>query len=1126
MNRGRSHRIVARLNRYARAYLESYRSKPRGGRSRDGSPRRTVDESSTNPRRVGSPQRAVDDSSISSGSAAALALVALVVGSALAPFLAPVAAAQPDKMPAGFVAIPDQNIKQGTPVSEEFRFRASNLTDADVLASGHASTTEFVLTTPADARSELGPDSTVSGLGNLAIVVRDESAHAGRTIAIRASEVRDALGFLPQNIHGQHEDGSSWSEPVTTESGYITVEIPHFSSNVITFTGEVEIDATPATDGASYQYDVSRADSVSNFSLAVTGRLASEWDNESAAGVRNGDTLAVSTAGESLGGPGGTPSVAFTGRTASAFGGTSPSQEWTKGAGDYVHGVEVGPDSGVYYSSSGEIGRYTESGSLDWSHSLGGTSQEVAVNDDGTVYATVGTTVYAYSQSGSQKWTYSASDSQYGIAVGPDGYVYSGGASGTVHKLDPETGSEQWTNNLGAGAIYAIGANDVTSAVFVGHDGSQGNVTRVNTAGNIDWQNIGVDGGGITGIDINDDGKLIAGYVYQLHELEPSTGTQEWSGGIAGEDVHVDPTGNIYGAAMDHGLVKHDPSGNKIWNQSLDDQSHVTVGLGPTGRVAVGEYKSFGYWSQPAETTDPGLDVDSDGTPEAVVSGTLSSGETVTRDLSELSASTSSVTVVSAGGTAVDVELKFKEKVSTPSGGVEVNGNWTNFTALNDGETRSLFNSTDWIRTGINRVNVSLDTDAIGADAPAPVVGLAYSHTSRDDVSVSYRGETWSERYEVSRTWGSANQNATLRIPFAGNVVRNRALTVYRNGTETPPTWSRYRNTTLEVGLGDLKPGTTTRIVANGSKVVVENGAIRVTDPTTAGNALNTSFEVISKSEGFRIDVSGTESADWVHYLANASWQNANASTRIANGGSDQYLRLPNAPEGGTARARTLALSADPQNDVEVEVEDPTDPRFRIAPGEVAGDSLDLAYYDTESGVTYELVSETYDRIESSDTADSPARFSLDSDAANLLSISVADSGGTVSPSSGGGGGVPPLKAARDVASDPLANPLLVLGAGAVVILGVGLLARRRGVPVWASGGVLGLVFIVALESLAPRVLSGAVAQVVAAVGSGVGRVSSALALGGGVVAIWGVFRLVKKFTSPDRTILRIRGEK
>lgn len=65
----------------------------------------------------------------------------------------------------------------------------------------------------------------------------------------------------------------------------------------VTWNGSIQIDATPAADGSSFTYDVTDVDSVSNFTVNVTGHTASEWDNESAGRVLTSSSQSINVGG-------------------------------------------------------------------------------------------------------------------------------------------------------------------------------------------------------------------------------------------------------------------------------------------------------------------------------------------------------------------------------------------------------------------------------------------------------------------------------------------------------------------------------------------------------------------------------------------------------------------------------------------------------------------------------------------------------------------------------------------------------------------------------------------------------------------------------------------------------------
>jgi len=228
----------------------------------------------------------------------------LLVASLAGPFVATAAA-----VPSGMVTIPDANVSEDVPVGSDAPINASRL-EGNVMASEHAETLRVVVTTPNRASDYLDNGSVAGSSGSLTLVLKDDTHSEGRRVAIGAEAVRDALGYTPERVYGTHEDGSKWSRPVEYEAGMLVFEVPHFSSNSITFSGEVSINGT-YPDGSTVSYEVSSLDSVSNLSVNVTGSTASEWDNETASGLSPSGSTAISLAGdlEPVGPNGGEPEL-------------------------------------------------------------------------------------------------------------------------------------------------------------------------------------------------------------------------------------------------------------------------------------------------------------------------------------------------------------------------------------------------------------------------------------------------------------------------------------------------------------------------------------------------------------------------------------------------------------------------------------------------------------------------------------------------------------------------------------------------------------------------------------------------------------------------------------------------
>ncbi|GAB3321448.1 hypothetical protein [Haloplanus salinarum] len=224
------------------------------------------------------------------GERAVNVLVAVLLVASLAGPFVTVAAA----VPSGMVTVPDANVSEDVPVGSNPPINASHL-EGNVMASEHAETLRVIVTTPDRASDYLENGSVAGSSGSLTLVLKDDTHSQGRRVAIGAEAVKDALGYTPERVYGTHEDGSKWSRPVEYDAGMLVFEVPHFSSNSITFSGEVSVSGT-YTDGSTVNYDVSSIDSVSNFSINVTGRSRSENDTESS-WVSPGSSLSLSVAG-------------------------------------------------------------------------------------------------------------------------------------------------------------------------------------------------------------------------------------------------------------------------------------------------------------------------------------------------------------------------------------------------------------------------------------------------------------------------------------------------------------------------------------------------------------------------------------------------------------------------------------------------------------------------------------------------------------------------------------------------------------------------------------------------------------------------------------------------------------
>jgi len=456
-------------------------------------------------------------------------------------------------------------------------------------------------------------------------------------------------------------------------------------------------------------------------------------------------------------------------------------------------------------------------------------------------------------------------------------------------------------------------------------------------------------------------------------------------------------------------------------------------------------------------TEDPAVDVDSDGTYEISHVGTISPGSTTTYDASSLLRSTSSLDVQTNNASEVLVEAQYREVTKTASPSVEVNGNTTSGPAmLNDGEQSQLSTDPDWVRSETNRINVSLGTGSLSADAPQLEVDLDYTHESVDNQTVSYEAQRWTERYNVSRTWLSDQNSAYLTIPFKDTVlsirdvekrVGSNSWTDLQNGDYS------FSNGDLTVQLGSIQKNTEVGVRVNASRVRVNNGELRVTVPTPVGRTLDTQIVIESWHDDSYIELPQRD-PNLVAYAYNESWSGPVDDMRVTADG-ERRLRLPNALAQGQTNIATVPVEADPvSGDVVVSVGSPssTEPQFTVLPGTTNGDTVEFTFTGAADGTDYLLYSNSEGIVRDSGTASSPITLT-DDDSAETLQFLVDEGDLSSGPDDGGGGssgigfGSAPSVSVQEAQANPLGTILVVILA-LVILLGAYWAVRRRERPV------------------------------------------------------------------------------
>jgi len=820
-------------------------------------------------------------------------------------------------------------------------------------------------------------------------------------------------------------------------------------TNDVSWSGEVNVNGSPASDGTQYSYELSDLDAVGNFTIDITGSTNTHTETVSATGVSSGSTVNLQIAGTDPA----PAEVTFTGDgfnrwdnqtgTVAAGGSLSTSAidgnlEPTGPSGNGEPVLTVANNQGAVTESPHNV---LGDGGLDTDLNIVGDS-----NSDGTYNGEVG---FSPSVSGQlTEITVPVHDKYTNIHSN----VYF--STGTVDQSVSGTKVGEVTWNQGTGD-YVITFSSPQSV----------------TAGNeyhIEFEATESDGDGYANpIIIKADSS--ASSTYGWYERQ---GTYDRYGELY---TTIEPKATGVGVTSDSDSVSFgdlssgESASKEIDIKTTDDSlSFSHSGADVDATLKIRERKG---------SKDPAIDVDGDGTDEASYSGTLTHGSTSTKSLPDLAVG-SSATVSTTSGT-VDVDVTATEQTKTIDPTVETNGNKASYSGtLADGTTTSLTTDTAWLQSGTNTVNVSVGDGTLSSDAPTPQVGLSYSHDAADRITTNYTAEQWSERYNVSHQYSSDRSNAQLRIPFSKEVydVKNVEMRV-NGGTWTAVSSSDYtlepRNLTVQIG--SVSAGDTIEVRTTARKVKVANGDITVSEPSEPGQTLDSQIQINSWSDSAYIEVPEHKNWQQVHYTYNESW-NAESYSVVDDTGY-QRVHMPNAVGGDQARVSTIPLEVMPSNgDIQLEVVDAssTEPQVRVSAGEKIDDPVDYTHIDAKDDTDYILWSVTHETVRDSGTANSPLTLS-DDDSDEVLEFRIDESGGDGGGGGGGGFWREPQQTVQQV--QPALSPMAISGLFiGLLILSVGYTEyrkRRSSKPVyrrplvWLAIGVGAFLSILLLNPMA-----------------------------------------------------------
>lgn len=196
-------------------------------------------------------------------------------------------------------ATPTATPVQGTVQEFSGQDRMNSVPDSHIKQLSNSRETETP-PEPTDVRASAGSQTmqveTTTVDGDPALVLRDDQTHDGRWVSVSTKWLQEVHGEVPKSVTIEHESGETYTQQVRVEEDSAAFYVRGFSTNTVTFSGEVQINGNPAGDGTQYSYDIADLDSASNVTVNLTGVLNAEWDNATVS-QQTGNTTLTSIGG-------------------------------------------------------------------------------------------------------------------------------------------------------------------------------------------------------------------------------------------------------------------------------------------------------------------------------------------------------------------------------------------------------------------------------------------------------------------------------------------------------------------------------------------------------------------------------------------------------------------------------------------------------------------------------------------------------------------------------------------------------------------------------------------------------------------------------------------------------------
>ncbi|WP_143420645.1 hypothetical protein [Halorubrum ezzemoulense] len=775
--------------------------------------------------------------------------------------------------------------------------------------------------------------------GEPAIVLEDDRTHDGRWVSIETAWFEEHLGEIPNAAYVTHEDGSRYAAALNVRGESAAFYVREFSTNTVTFDGEVTLSGEEAGDGTEFQYDLNATD-VGAPSINLTGVETTQADSVSARRT-DGESLGFSVGG------GSEPSDETVMLTGIEETNTRQIEYTTTGTVDPSISGNVDPDPTTVTIEGNGFGSRTVSDSVTTVSDGYSTSVNLQGSLTDTAQSATPTVELTGVTNTAQESASAVLSNNQELSLNPQG-------SGS-----PTSETIQFEGRSTTSTKTVSGTTDRSSDVSLSVQGNQNPKNAVLTVSNTKnrdshtttdgshlyqesytWsfsQSADIDRIGLDHREISSasaDGAEIKVYVnggQVAHRTVSNQGGDTEYIDISPQHVNDVKVEHISGSSMTIDSVDVREVAETDVSATIDGQ---TYNFGSGGQKSVdlsASTSTIDFTAELSNSFDYSLEYDAvtktenpsvsiGGSTVASYTGTLNQGETVSEQV-ELSLGSQTATTSVSG--EVEVTASWTERTQTTSPVVELNGETSSYSGtLSDGETTTLSFPDDSLNAGSNTISLSLPS----ISGPAHEADLNYEFEELDG-SLSPEVDTDGDGTAEVSSSAVLTTGETVSQPVDHSVGDTWTISASGNA---PTVSSQLTERTVTQDVSVAVGGSTvshTGILDNGQTVTesvdLSTGSQTATVSVNGPVDVNASWTEVTETQDPTITVNG-ESTGISGTLADGETATLDASASWLQSGTNYVTVSTNSPMSGPASLVTLDYSHGAETATEATVEETT----------------------------------------------------------------------------------------------------------------------------------------------------------------------------------------------------------